>query len=114
MWGKYAGRFSDCHQIWQSANLLAEMGSKSASRFSDCHQIYQSVNLLAEMGGIYVISCCFVGKSSLGLCDSKWCIVVTLFEGSLISVCVNLVLMMQSLSECILLYNSIVDLIKFH
>ena len=61
--GKSAGRFSDCQQICQSANLLAEMGgltlsadletvTKPAGRFiPHSHQICQSANLLAEVGG---------------------------------------------------------------
>ena len=77
---KSASRFRVSHQIYQSANLPAEMEGnlladlvtvtksasrsmqslqvskytgvfKSASRFRDCHQICQSANLPAEMWG---------------------------------------------------------------
>ena len=40
-WKKCAGRFSDCHQICQSGNLLAEKGKESVGRFSDYHYICQ-------------------------------------------------------------------------
>ena len=61
MGGKSASRFSDYHQICQSANLanLCNLcqsvhlpGGISASRFSDCHKICQwklGGNLLADL-----------------------------------------------------------------
>ena len=43
-WGDVsAGKYTDCHQIWLSTNLQAEMGGISASRFTD------SPNLLADL-----------------------------------------------------------------
>ena len=51
--GKSAGRFSDCHPICQSANVLEEIGwwGKSVSGISDCFPICQSGNLLAGRRG---------------------------------------------------------------
>ena len=55
MGGKSAGRFSDCHQICQSANVLTEMRGKSAMR----------VNLPADLVTV-------TKSASQQICLQKW------------------------------------------
>ena len=69
---KSASRFGNCHQICQSVNLPVELGGKSASRFSDCYQICQSANLPAEMGVNLPADLVTVTKSaSQQICQQK-------------------------------------------